>query len=197
MCNKRLKTFTPFSATIFSSFAQQHTESAQALSNREYEMKKLVIGTLFVLTLLSVATASVYAAPTKVKTNAVGPYEGTFHGTAYGDYGSSAPMTLELTHRGDRVEGYVSLGQGLNVNGRFCGSSAVPADTLYARGRTESTNPHRLTARSTFEVQGMDITADLESNVSVDGNTIAAKVRLDLPWFCGRDPVLTGTLHKS
>lgn len=160
-------------------------------------MKKMVIGTLFVLGILSMATASVYAAPTAVKTNAVGPYEGTFHGTAYGDQGTSAPMTLQLTHRGDRVEGYVYLGQGLTANGRFCGSSAVPAGSLYASGRTESNNPNRLIARSTFEVQGMDITVDLDSNVSPDGNTIAAKARLDLPWFCGRDPVLTGTLHKS
>jgi hypothetical protein len=182
---------------ISTRFAQPHSDSAQALSTKEYKMKKLVIGTLFALTLLSVATASVYAAPTEVKTDTVGPYEGTFRGTVYGDYGTSAPMTLELTHRGNQVEGYVHLGQGLNVNGRFCGTSDVPAGTLYASGWTEPNNPNRLTARSTFEVQGMDITVDLDSQASPDGSIITAKAKLDLPWFCGRDPVLSGTLHKS
>lgn len=160
-------------------------------------MKRLVIGTLFVLTILSLATASVFAAPREARTNSVGPYEGTFHGTVYGDHGSSAPMTLDLTHRGNQVKGYAHLGQGLRVNGRFCGANAVPSGALYASGWTQPDSPNRLNARSTFEVQGMDITVDLASNVSPDGNVLAAKARLDLPWFCGRDPVLTGTLYKS
>jgi hypothetical protein len=31
----------------------------------------------------------------------------------------------------------------------------------------------------------------------VQGDTLTAKAKIDLPWICGGDPVLTGTLQKA
>jgi len=160
-------------------------------------MKRLVVGMLAVLAILSTVVVGVYAAPEVVTTENVGPYEGTFHGAVYGDRGSSAPLTLELTHRGNQVEGYVFLGEGLYVDGGFCGTVSVPATTQYIGGQTVLGNPKRLVATPTFDAGGFDVSVDFESYVSADGNVIAAQATFDLPWFCGRDPALTGTLYRD
>lgn len=127
----------------------------------------------------------------------VGPYEGTFHGTVYGDNGSSAPLTLALTHRDDIVSGNMYIGFGLYVKGGVCGGANVPAASQYASGKTVHNNAQRLVAGSKVDVGRFDINVKLQSDVSADGDTIDATAKLDLPWLCGRDPVLNATLYRA
>ena len=126
-----------------------------------------------------------------------GPYEGTFHGIVYGDNGSSAPLSLQLTHQDDDVQGSLALGAGLYVKGGICGGAYVPSGVQYASGKSDPGDPGRLVASAKVDVDRFDITVRLESDVSPNGDVIQAKAKLDLPWFCGRDPVLDATLYKS
>ena len=160
-------------------------------------MKGLVVGILEVLIMLSLLAAPVKAAPEVVSTEKVGPYEGTFQGIVYGDEASKAPLTMDLTHRGNQVEGQVSLGEGLYVDAGWCGAVTIPATAQYVEGQTVRWNPKRLVTNPTFDVGGFQLTVDFESNVSADGNTITAKAKVDLPWLCGRDPVLIGTAYRD
>lgn len=158
-------------------------------------MKKFfVLGVVAIIGMFAVmAVPGANAAPAAA--TAAGPYEGVFHGTVYAPNGSKAAMSLDLTHRGSAVEGTVFLGKGLSFDAGMCGSGAVPASTVVASGKSSAGNPRALTASSTFNVQGMDIKADLESYVS--GDNLNAEVTIDLPWICGGDPVLTGQLHRA
>ncbi len=160
-------------------------------------MKRLALAALAVLAILSAAEMSAYAAPLAAPTVGVGPYEGTFRGTAYGDKGSSAPLWLDLTHRGTQVTGKAYLGEGLHVSAGFCGSVNLPAAVQRIEGETAFWNTKRLAADPTFEAGGLDLTVEFESDVSADGEVITAKAKVDLPWFCGHDPVLTSTLYKD
>ena len=160
-------------------------------------MHRYMIGTMAVLVILLTTSAGVYAAPSGVATGKVGPYEGVFEGVAYGDRNSSAPIELDLTHRGSQVEGRVSLREGLHVSGGFCGTVDVPAVSQAVEGQTVRWNPKRLVVSPTFDLGGFDITVDFESNVSSDGEVITARAKIDLPWFCGRDPVLTSRLYRD
>jgi hypothetical protein len=160
-------------------------------------MKRLLVGIIAVLAILLTTVAGVFAAPEVATTEKVGAYEGTFTGVTYGDRSSSAPIMLDLTHRDNQVEGSVFIGEGLYVSGGFCGTVNVPATTQYVEGQTVRWNPKRLVVKPTFDVGGFDITVDFESNVSADGEVITAKAKVDLPWFCGRDPVLTSTLYRD
>jgi hypothetical protein len=161
----------------------------------DFIMKKFfVFAVVAVIGLFVVmAVPGAHAAPAAA--TAAGPYEGVFHGTVYAPNGSKAPMSLNLTHRGNVVEGTVFLGEGLSFDAGVCGSGSVPASTVVASGNSSASNPKALTASSTFDVQGMDIKADLESYVS--GDNLNAEVKIDLPWFCGGDPVLTGQLFRA
>jgi len=158
-------------------------------------MKKLILGVMAALMVLPVATA--FAAPKEPSTGKAGPYEGTFQGIVYGDSGSSTPLTLELTHRNDLVQGNLALGSGLYVKGGVCGGAYVPSGAQYASGKTEQNNPSRLVAKSKVDVNRFDITVTLVSDVSSSGDVIQARAKLDLPWFCGRDPVLDATLYRT
>jgi hypothetical protein len=160
-------------------------------------MKRLVVVIIAILAILVTAVGGAYAAPEVTSAGGVGPYEGTFHGVAYGDKGSSAPLSLELTHRGSQVKGNVYLGEGLHMSAGFCGSVNLPAAGERIEGETAFWNPKRLLADPTFDTGGFDVTIDFESNVSADGQIITAKAKVDLPWFCGRDPMLTSTLYRD
>jgi hypothetical protein len=160
-------------------------------------MKRLAVVVVVVLAMLTTVVAGAYAAPEVTSAGGVGPYEGTFRGVAYGDKGSSAPLSLELTHRGNQVKGNVYLGEGLHVSAGFCGSVNLPAAAQRIEGETVSWNPKRLVADPTFDAGGFDLTIDFESNVSADGEVITAKAKVDVPWFCGRDPMLTSTLYRD
>jgi hypothetical protein len=147
------------------------------------------------LVLLAATASSALAAPTQA-TGATGPYEGRFQGRVSAEDGSSAPLSVTLTHKGDTVAGVATLGEGLEVQTPFCGSASVPSRTESLSGETQPGQPRHLEATSTFAVQGLAITVHFSSDVSTDGKTIQGTTTLDIPWFCGGDPVLTGTLHK-
>ena len=140
-------------------------------------MKRLMAGMLNVVAILAIAGIWVSSAPDAVAAEKVGLYEGTFRGVAYGDRGSRAPLELELTHRGDQVAGTVFLGEGLHVNGGFCGAVDLPALAQRVEGETLSRNPGRLMVSPTFDVGGFDLNIDFESDVSADSQVITAKAK--------------------
>jgi len=159
-------------------------------------MKRLIAVVLEILAILSVGGAGIYAAPVVASTGNVGPYEGTFSGVAIGDADSRAPLALELTHRGRQVEGSLVLDEGLYVDGGWCGEVQLPALTQEIEGQTVWGNPQRLVAHPSFDAGGFKMTIDFESNLSAGGDVIVAEAKVDLPWFCGRDPVLTSVLYR-
>ena len=124
-----------------------------------------------------------------------GPYEGVFHGTVYAPDGSKAPMSLDLTHRGRAVEGTVFLGDGLNIDAGLCGAGTIPASSLVAAGKTSTANPKNLSTTSAFDVNGITVNVKLDSQVQ--GDTLKATAKIDLPWLCGSDPVISGTLQRA
>ncbi|HSR32335.1 MAG TPA: hypothetical protein VLY63_17370 [Anaerolineae bacterium] len=161
-------------------------------------IKRLVFGILSVLGMLATAGIAVVDAATLPDSSAeVGPYEGRFYGTARGDADSHATLALYLTHRGNQVKGIVFLGEGLYVDGGICGEGTVPATVQFVEGHTESRDPRRLAVTPTFDVGGLELSVDFEGTVSADGEVISADAKVDLPWFCGRDPSLTGILHRK
>jgi hypothetical protein len=156
-----------------------------------------LVVTIAVLAILLTTAAGAYAVPEAASSGKVGPYEGRFEGDAYGDRSSSARIMLDLAHRGNQVEGMVYIGEGMVVSGGFCGTVNVPATAQYVEGQTARWNPNRLMVKPTFDLGGFELTVDFESNVSADGEFITARAEIDLPWFCGRDPVLTSTLYRD
>ena len=161
-------------------------------------MKRVVAGVLDVLAILSMLAIGATAVPTvAAAAEQVGPYEGNFRGFVYGDSGSRAPINLELNHRGSQVEGIVYLGEGLHVNGGWCGAVDIPAVAQGVEGQTSRWNPRQLGVNPSFSVGGFDLTVGFESNISRDGETITAEAKVDIPWFCGRDPLLKATLHRE
>ena len=160
-------------------------------------MKKIAASIVLVLTALFALTLVASASPQNPETFDSGPFDGTFHGVVYGDRDSSAQMTLELTHYGDTVKGTAFLGRGLYVDGGFCGAANIPASVRSASGQTVPNNPRSLVANTSFDVSGFDIGVELDSNISANGRVITADAKIDLPWLCGGDPVLTTTLYKA
>lgn len=158
-------------------------------------MKKfIVIGLVAVIGLFAViAVPGASAAPAEASNQ--GPYEGTFNGTVYAPDGSSAPMSLIMTHRGRAVDGTVFIGKGLTIDAGVCGAAPIPASTVNASGNSSSSNPNLLAASSSFEVSGIDVKVDLNSKVS--GDKLNATAKIDLPWLCGGDQVLTSTLFRA
>lgn len=150
------------------------------------------------LAVLSMVVPAAYAAPVAAgRPVQRGPYEGVFEGFVQGDKGSNAPISLDLTHRGREVAGTVTLGEGLYVSGGWCGAVQVPALAQYVSGQSDRTNARRVTVTPTFDAGGFDLTVRFESLLSTDGETITARAKIDLPWFCGRDPVLSGVLYRE
>lgn len=156
-------------------------------------MKKLLVGLFAVMGI--VLTMSVASAAPETAVSKAGPYEGVFHGTVYAPDGSSANMSLDMTHRNGIVEGTVFLGEGLTIDAGLCGAAAIPASSVVASGKTSATNPKNLAATSVFDVSGITVKVNLNSQIS--GDELGATAKIDLPWLCGSDPVLTGTLHRA
>lgn len=177
------------------------------------QTKRLVSTILkMILPVLAIAAAavvavSVQAAPAHAKpapkatpqptTISGGLYAGTFEGTLTGDKQSRAPITLELSQSGTTVTGDIVIGRGLTIDAGVCGLAAVPAGSETASGKTTTRAPRHLDAATTLSVQGMTITIDLDGDLSADGDTLTTKAKIDLPWLCGRDPVISGTLERT
>lgn len=163
-------------------------------------MKKFILGIIAVIGIFAAtavfgatAVSGVSAAPEL--SGKVGPYEGTFNGTVYGSNGSKAPFTLVMTDRDGDVSGTAFVGEGLYINGGICGSGFVPATSQAAAGNTMPGKPNQLNATTTFDIEGIPVTVNLESTVA--GGVIDAEAQIDLPWFCGSDPVLTAELTRA
>jgi hypothetical protein len=124
-------------------------------------------------------------------------FAGTFEGVLRGDDGSRAPVTLELVQNGRAVSGEIAVGRGLIIDGGNCGLVEVPTTTQTATGATTARAPRLLSAETALKVQGLAITIDLDGELSRNGQTITAEARIDLPWLCGRDPVITGTFDRA
>ena len=158
-------------------------------------MKKLLIGLAAIIGIVAFMSVSGVNAAAEKTAGKAGPYEGVFHGTVYAPDGSKAPMSLDLTHRNNIVEGTVFLGDGLNIDAGFCGAGTIPASSIMATGKTSAANPKKLSATSAFEISGITVNVMLDSQVQ--GEKVNAKAKIDLPWLCGKDPVLTGTLQRA
>ena len=157
-------------------------------------MKKLTTGLLIAFAALVLLSVTAFAAPPKP---AAGPFEGVFTGTVKGDLGSQTTLTLDLTDRANLVEGEATLGTGLKVNaGQVCGTAVIPAGVIWAEGEKSSHRPRELSAESTIEVSGMEVTIEVDGELSANGKTLDVTAKIDTPWICGRDPVITGTLTK-
>jgi len=160
-------------------------------------MKKVMISLVLAVGALFAVSLSAGAAPNTVKVKKAGPFEGTFVGEVKADNGKSTELSLDLTHRGDEVKGFVVIGEGLYIDAGFCGKGYVPSGTQFARGKTSSKNPSHLSAESQFKVNGLKVKIKLDGDVSDDGDEINATAKIDLPWLCGGDPVISGTLYKA
>lgn len=158
-------------------------------------MKKFLIGLFAVIGIVAFMSVSGVNAAAEKTAGKAGPYEGFFLGTVYAPDGSRAPMSLDLTHRNNIVEGTVYLGDGLNIDAGFCGAGSIPASSIMATGKTSAANPKKLSATSSIDVSGITVNVILDSQVQ--GDTMNAKAKIDLPWLCGSDPVITGTLQRA
>jgi hypothetical protein len=156
-------------------------------------MRKTLLGILGALALSLGMVAGVGAAPSTAK---AGPFEGAFAGEVHAANGSSAPLTVEATHRGTTVEGVATLGDGLVVTAGWCGSAAVPASSMELDGTTAPGKPRQLEATRAFDAGGLTVTARFVGEASPDGKSIDGTLIVDVPAFCGPDPVITGSLAR-
>lgn len=157
-------------------------------------MKKWFLGIILAIGFISLSIAApTYAAGTK--TAVTPPFSGTFTGTAYGDYNSSAPLTLDMSQTGSKVTGTVTIEPGLTVNaGGMCGVFDIPASSVTASGTTSARQPRILTAKIPVESGGVKITADITGEISADGEELNVEVKVNTPFLCKYDPVITGVL---
>ena len=166
------------------------------------KLKKLSLSFVIAVAvlLLGIAGASAAELPRTSGSStmiAPGPYEGVFSGDVSSNNGSQAPITLELTHRGEDVEGIVTLGEGLYVNAGICGSANIPSSEQAFSVKTQPDDPQQLSTQLSFDVSGFQVGVNLESLISEDGEKITSQVNIDLPWICGPDLILTGTLYRT
>jgi hypothetical protein len=114
-------------------------------------------------------------------------YQGTFTGTATGDSGSSAQLTLNLLQNGAEVSGTATIGEGLMVDtgGAVCpGVVSVPSGTIDVQGSVSSQNPTHLEAKSSITAMGLTITGDVGADLSQDGKNMDITIKLNVPWPC-------------
>ena len=148
----------------------------------------MLIGLIFLG--LSVATTSA-AAPEKATAE---PFTGTFAGIIQGSNNSEAEMILELEQDGNKVVGTAFIDEGLYVNAGNCGGAYIPATTETAVGTVSAKNPDILFAEASLNVSGINVTIDFVGEL--DEDTLDLEAKIDLPWLCGKDPLLHGTVEK-
>ena len=136
------------------------------------------------------------AAPIATLPPAGAAFNGTFAGTFTSDDGSSAPLSVVLSQNGTAVAGDIAIGQGLTIDGGNCGVQAIPSGTRAISGQADPANPNHIEATTAFDAQGLTVTVQFVADVSADGNTLTSAVRILLPFLCGREPVLSGTLAR-
>ena len=160
-------------------------------------MKKPVPAIIIFVAVALMLAGTASAAGISPASQTPGPFEGVFTGTVYGDNRSQAPITLELTQRGEDIQGSVLLGEGLYVDGGMCYAGELPATEQSLATKIKSDDPRRLATQLLFKVSNYQIAVDLESELSPNGQELIAVTSIDLPWFCGGDPVLRGELVRQ
>lgn len=135
--------------------------------------------------------------PAPIGGAAPGGFGGTFAGNLTTANGSAAPATLVLTQNGDTVAARLDIGPGLTVDAGSCGAQAVPAGTQSAAGVVDPAAPNRLQTTGSIPVAGFTIGVVLTAELAADGQTLAARADLDLPFLCGVDPVIGGTFARQ
>lgn len=168
------------------------------LAERSVRVKRFVVFVLDVLAMLSVGTAWLFVPPGAAAAGwTADPFDGVFEGVVLADLGTKAPVELDLTQQGTRVTGSLSLDEGLQIDGGFCGVFDLPVFDVDIEGRTAYGDPNRIVSSPSFDAGGFELTIDFRGELSEDGETITATAKIDLPWFCGRDPRLDGELHRE
>lgn len=156
-----------------------------------------MIAPLLAITAAVLLLGSAQAAPLRPSANTSGGlFAGTFEGYLTGDDNSRAPVVIDLVQNGRTVSGTIDVERGLVVDGGRCGSAAVPAGSQAAAGQVSARNPRHLDAAASFEVQGITVRVDLDADMAADGDSIEAVAKIDLPWLCGRDPVVSGEFGR-
>lgn len=154
-------------------------------------MKKWFLGIVLAIGLIGVGiVVPTYAAESS-------PFNGTFSGTAYGDYKTTAPLTLTVTQEGDDVTAHINIENGLKMNaGGFCGTIAIPASSLTTSGIDTDNSADSLSTRIPFAVGGgASITAIV--NGEIDGEQMDVSIKVKTPFICGNNPVVTGELFAE
>ena len=160
-------------------------------------MKKKLLGVISILILLSTAATTVLAAPKDLKSNVKDPFQATYKGVVHGDKGSQALLTLALSQVNDQISGTVYLGSGLYINAGRCGGGYLPAAVQSAEGEVNKYKPNLIEASTAFKVSGFKVAIDLEGLLSSDGDVLETEAKIDLPWLCGQDPIINGTLYRQ
>ncbi len=148
---------------------------------------------LTVLILSTSAFAPLVASADSLKPQ-VGPLEGTYIGDVYSDNGTSAPLMLQLSQIGNQVYAIAVFDEGLTVDAGLCGVVPIPAGSFSASALSDPRRPDVLVADVTFDMNGFEVSASLVSELADSGDQLDAEVSIDLPWLCGRDPTLRGSL---
>lgn len=167
-------------------------------------MNRNQVTLLFFLSLITLALMTFFVAsalagsalPANAANASGGLFTGTYEGVLLGDDGSEAPVMLELTQAGRAVTADITVGRGLLVDGGVCGEAAVPTGTQSGVGRVSINAPRHLDATAEVEVEGIAVGLNLSGDLSRDGQTLTTEARIDLPWLCGRDPVISGELSR-
>lgn len=151
-------------------------------------MKKWFLGIILAIGLISVSIV----VPTYAAENS--PFNGTFRGTASGDYKTSAPLSLTVTQDGEDVTAHINIDKGLKVNaGGFCGTIAIPASSMSASGIDTDDSADSLSTSIPFDVGGgASVTAIINGEINDDQMDVSIKVKT--PFICGNSPVITGEL---
>lgn len=152
-------------------------------------------------TLAAAPLVTLPAAPVEATLPAVGggaaAFNGRFAGTLTSDDGSTAPVSLDLTQTGSTVAGNIAIGDGLTIDGGNCGAQAIPAGSRSVSGQVDPSNPNHIEVSAGYEVQGFTITANLRGDLAADGNSLSGQIDLSLPFLCGRNPVISGSLARQ
>lgn len=160
-------------------------------------MKKKFLGAMSVIILFATAATTVFAAPKGTQYSDSEPFEATFSGIIHGDKGTQAPLTLALTQVDDHISGTVYLDRGLYIAAGRCGGGYIPATVQSAEGEINRYKPNLIQTSTTFKVSGFRVSIELEGVLSSNGEVLATQAKIDLPWLCGRDPIIQGTLYKQ
>lgn len=164
-------------------------------------MRKFGLSLLLTLGMVIMAAATASAVdlatiPGSQVSTTGSPYDGIFYGYVHGDDASQAQIALKLDQQDEFVQGYLFLGEGLYVDGGICGGAYIPAGAQLISGEISPGNPNQLITSISFTVRNKDVSVNLTSELSADGEFLTAQAAIDLPWICARDPSLHGTLSR-